>query len=83
MSLCQTLFPRTPDPTGSLAGHRGPSLRSLAPRFPMRSIPSTHAESVHVAIPIKANYIAEGPGSAAFISLPGRGLCKLSPRLTD
>lgn len=49
----------------------------------MRSIPSTRAESVHVAIPIKPNCIAEGPGSTAFISLPGRGLCKLSPRLTD
>lgn len=49
----------------------------------MRSIASSRAESVHVTIPIKPNYIAEGPGSSAFISLPGRGLCKLSPRLTD
>lgn len=83
LSCTSHLFSKHQDPTGRSPGHRDhPS--GARPRTPPRTASlSTHAESVHVAIPIKASCLAEGPGSAAFISLPGRGLCKLSPRLTD
>lgn len=73
------------DPGRSQAGCTAPVLGTAAACVPASSIPHTgrRTESMHVAIPIKPNYIAKGPGSAAFIRLPGRGLCKLSPRLTD
>lgn len=80
---CSHLFTEHPGSHQEPGWTQGPSLGSLATHFPLHSIPSTRAKSAHVAIPIKPNCLAQGPGSAAFISLPGRGLCKLSPRLTD